>query len=169
MTNNEDSKEEFDTLCDIKRIRCKFPKNIFISYLNINSIRNKFDALGALVSSYFDILSVAETKLDSSFPNSQFNLEGFKSPYRIDISSRSGGILTFIRVDIPSRQLTDLGVPSDIQIIPIELNLGKKKWLLITAYRPPKQSISYFLDNLSVLLDFYNSYDSIIINIDFKC
>ena len=163
-----DSKEKLGTFCDIKRIRCKFPKNIFISYLNINSIRNKFDAIGTLVGNYFDILSIAETKLDSSFPTSQYNLQGFKTPYRLDISSRSGGILTFIRMDIPSRQLTDLVLPSDIQIIPIELNLGKRKWLLITIYRPPKQQISYFLNNLSILLDFYNSYDSIIINGDFN-
>ena len=70
----------------------KNPKNIIFSYININSIQNKFDNLCDLISKNVDILSVAETKLDASFPNLQFLIPGFHEPMRLDIISKRGGI-----------------------------------------------------------------------------
>ena len=37
-----------------------------ISYININSIRNKFDMLTRSVTEYIDILLTSETRLDST-------------------------------------------------------------------------------------------------------
>jgi len=63
------------------------------------------DSLGTLVSDEVDILAIAESKLDDSFPISSFQLHNFKSPYRLDITDQikspyilnitdqSGGIL----------------------------------------------------------------------------
>ena len=51
-----------------KEIRLDNPKNLTFSYLNINSIRNKFDSLQKIVMGENDILIVAETKIDASFP-----------------------------------------------------------------------------------------------------
>ena len=65
----------------------KNPKNINFSYININYIRNKFDTLCDLISKNEDILSVTETKLDPSFPNSQFLIPGFHEPMRLDITA----------------------------------------------------------------------------------
>lgn len=39
---------------------------------------------------------VAETKLDSSFPESRFLLEGMKKPYRLDVYAKKGDKLVFI-------------------------------------------------------------------------
>ena len=75
----------------------KSPKNIIFSYININSIRNKFDNLCDLISKNVGILSVAETKLDSSFPNSKFLILGFHEPMRLDITSKRGGMLVYIK------------------------------------------------------------------------
>ena len=47
-------------------------KKIIISHLNINSIRNKFDFLADIVKDNIDILMISESKLDVSFPHSQF-------------------------------------------------------------------------------------------------
>ena len=41
---------------------------IIIAYLNINSIRNKFDLLSNQVIGNIDVLVISETKLDASFP-----------------------------------------------------------------------------------------------------
>ena len=81
----------------------KNPKDIICSYININSIRNKFDNLCDLISKNVDILSVAETKLDSSFRNSQFLIPGFHEPMRLDITSKCGGMLVYIRSSLPSK------------------------------------------------------------------
>ena len=134
----------------------------------IQTVRNKFASLGTLVSELVDVLSISETKIDSSFPTAQFQLVNFKKPYRLDKSSTSEGLLTFVRNDIPSRQLTDFSFPGDIQILPVELNLKKSKWLILNIYRNPRQNITYFLDCLSEAIIFYSEYDSILINGDFN-
>ena len=55
------------------------------------------------------------------------------------------------------------------QIIPIELNLRKRKWLIISIYRPPKQNIRYFLEHLSSMLDFFGKiYEYCVIMGDFN-
>ena len=76
----------------MSKLRIKYPRNIIIGYININSIGNKFNNFVGIISNEVDIIVVAETKLDSSFPNCQFMINGFGQPIRLDISSVSGGI-----------------------------------------------------------------------------
>ena len=47
-----------------------------------------------------DILSIAETKLDSSFPSAQFLVHGYKTPYRKDGNKHGGGLLVYVKEDI---------------------------------------------------------------------
>ena len=75
----------------IRDLRIKYPKNVVISYLNINWIRNKFENFSSIIEKHVDVLVIAETKLDGTFENSQFRIPGFKQPYRLDVSSNSGG------------------------------------------------------------------------------
>ena len=49
---------------------------IIIAHLNINSIRNKFDALKTMIADNIDIFLMSETKLDESFPPSLFTVTG---------------------------------------------------------------------------------------------
>ena len=71
----------------------KNPKKTIFPYININSIRNKSDNLCDLILKNLDILSVAETKLDPSFPNSQFLIPGFHEPMSLDITRKRGEML----------------------------------------------------------------------------
>ena len=50
------------------------------------AFRNKFDSLQEIVMGKVDILIVAETKIDASFPTAQFSAEGYHKPYRLDVS-----------------------------------------------------------------------------------
>ena len=115
------------------------------------------------MSDNFDVLTVAESKLDSSFPSSQFEVNGYKTPYRLDITDTSGGLLVFIKKGLPSLRLKSFKLPKDIQVIAIELTLYKSKWLLISIYRPPRQNLDYFLSSLTDLIDFYNFEKCVII------
>ena len=54
---------------------------VIFSYLNINSIRNKFGDLDKMVDENIDILCIAEAKLDESFPNNQFIYQYNQSIY----------------------------------------------------------------------------------------
>ena len=46
---------------------------------------------------------ISETKLDKSFPPGQFLLDGYSVPFRSGRDRNGGGILLFIREDIPSK------------------------------------------------------------------
>ena len=58
-------------------LRKDFSKNPFLPYLNINSLGGKLDNLREF---YFktevDILRIDETKIDSSYSDSQFHIDG---------------------------------------------------------------------------------------------
>ena len=82
---------------ELKELRIENPLNLIFSYLNINSTRNKFSNLQQVICDRVDILTIAETKIDSSFPTAQFRVANYHTPYRSDISNKSGDILAYIR------------------------------------------------------------------------
>ena len=59
--------------------------------------------LWEIVQNKLDILLVLETKLDPSFPSSQFAIEGFGFPFRLDRKSLGGGVMVFVREEISSK------------------------------------------------------------------
>ena len=109
----------------LKRLRNENPSNVIFSFLNINSIPYKFEGLKFFYMNSVDILLIGETKLDSSFPDAQFFIEGYNKP--------------LTKSHLPTRQLTKLKIPMDMQIIIFELNLRKEKWLVVSVYKPPAQ------------------------------
>ena len=150
-------------------LRAFYPKNIILSYINVNSIRNKLDDLKFLLGKSLDIICISETKLDETFPTAQFAIEGFSKPYRLDITSNSGGLLFYVKANLPSKLIRFYNFPSEIQCIPIELNISTKKYALLSIYRPPNQNINFFLDKLSEAHDIYSKhYGNICIFGDFN-
>ena len=76
-----------------------------------------------------NIFMVTETKLDDSFPVSQFNVEGFIStPFRLDRNKNSGGIILYICSYIIASKLTSFTFPNDIETFFIEINLKGNKF-----------------------------------------
>ena len=59
-------------------MRIKNVNNVIIGHLNINSLRNKFSPLVELIQGNLDILIIGETKLDDTFPEEQFKINGYK-------------------------------------------------------------------------------------------
>ena len=129
---------------------------MIVGYLNINSVRNKFDALREIVSQNLDILMIAETKIDASFPTGQFALEGFAIPFRLDRNANGGGLLVYVRRDIPAHRLNSFNFSNGIECISFEINLRKKRWVLFSVYRPPNQSQDYLFENLGRAIDHYS-------------
>ena len=125
---NPNTSIEADFTVTLKLNHSKYLKNLTFSHLNINSIRNKFENLKEVVSNHVNILVTAEAKIDKSFPMAQFLMEGFHKPLRLDISDKSGGFLVYVRLHLLSRQLIESEIPSEIQAIPFEVNMRKKKW-----------------------------------------
>ena len=48
---------------------------------------------------------VSETKIDDTFPLAQFSVEGYSTLYRLDRTCKGGGLLLYVRDDIPSKQI----------------------------------------------------------------
>ena len=78
-------------------------KQCLIGNLNINSLPGKFAEMQEWIE-IFDILSVQETKIDRTFPISQFAVKGYNT-YRRDRKKGGGGLLLFIRSSISSYQV----------------------------------------------------------------
>ena len=69
-----------NSLDGLTSLRIHNHSNISLSYLNINSIRKKFDGLKLIVNGNVDILCITETKIDESFSTAQFLLPGYHKP-----------------------------------------------------------------------------------------
>ena len=73
-----------DTLKGLHEQRLNHPKNVTVGHLNINSIRNKFSGFKDLVLKETDICLLSKTKINDSFPNSQFFAEGYRMFRKIE-------------------------------------------------------------------------------------
>ena len=111
----------------LMEMKAQSSDKLILGHLNINSIRNKFEALKFIIGNNIDILLISETKLDDSFPSAQFLIKGFSAPYRFDRKSKGGGLLFYIRKDIPlpSKILT-YSSNCDIETLLVEINLRKE-------------------------------------------
>ena len=56
-----------------------------------------------------DVSFLSETKIDQSFPKAQFDIMGFKC-HRADWNSHGGGIIAYIRNDLPHRRRNDIEI-----------------------------------------------------------
>ena len=72
-----------DCISSISTIRKQNQKNIIMGHLNINSLRNKFQLIKEVFFNNIDALFLSETKLDETFPNNLFQIEGYKN-FKLD-------------------------------------------------------------------------------------
>ena len=83
--------------------------------------------LSLSIAQYVDILILSESKLDSAFPSSQFLINDFSVPHRLDRNSKGGSILLYVRDKIIVLPLTRYSLPPHIEILFFELNLRNRK------------------------------------------
>ena len=132
--------------------------------MNINSLRNKFDLLSEHIKGSIDILMISETKLDYSFPDGQFLIEGYHAPFRFDRNKWGGGIILYLKEDIPAKAWFRFCREFFIKII-----LHKRKWLFNCSYNSHKNNIIKHLELISRSLDTFSmKYNNIILLWDFN-
>ena len=164
-TTRNDVKKDDDTKSLLQELRITCKDNVLIAYLNINSMRNKLTALKEVISDCIDILIIAETKLDESFPTSQLDITGYIPPLRVDRNQHGGGILIYIKEGIPAREISLLESTSkDIEAKALETNLHRIKWLLFGIYRPPSQTDNFFLNEISKNIEHFSTkYENVLV------
>ena len=78
----------------LKDIRKSNVNKLVFGQLNINSLRYKSDMLSKLIKGFVDAFMISETKLEESFPESQFFIDGYHTLFRyteMDVSLRPRG------------------------------------------------------------------------------
>ena len=109
-----------------------------------------------------DIFLISETKIDDSFPNAQFKIEGYKS-FRKDRDPFGGGLLFYVNEKLNCRSL-EICLPNTfIEILMLELRLLNSKWLILGTYKPPSQNEPTCVSEAQKLLNYcHNSYGNIL-------
>ena len=167
--NDKNKENAFDVL---KKIRMENIDNVIIGSLNINSLGHKIDALREIIGNNIDILIIIETKLDDSYPDNQFHIEGFQIPFRVDRNKFGGGIMVYVRKDIPSHKLSKHNFKKYVEGIFIEINLRKSKLLLLATYHSTHEKYGMkdrdYLEEIGMALDVYSHYDKYLLAGDFN-
>ena len=109
---------------------------------------------------------MSETNIDETFPSRQFFIKGFTPPYRLDWNCHGGGILVYVREDIPSKLIE---MKSSSESISIELKLRRKKWLVNCSYSANNSDICDHLRSLGKSLNtLLANYDKVLLMGDFN-
>ena len=147
-------------------------KNVIIGQLNINSLRNKFQLLAEIVTGNLDILVLTETKLDHTFPEKQFLLPGYRKPFRRDRNRFGGGVMIYVREDIPCDILIRHNTPKNIEAIFLEINLRKNRLLLVGTYHSTSkehgEGDEKYFQEIGLALDVYSRFDKFLLAGDFN-
>ena len=117
---------------------------------------------------HFGIFLISETKIDCSFPNVQFKIEGYKC-FRKDRDAFVGGLLFYVNEKLNCISLQICLPNTIIEILPLELSLLSSKWLILGTYKPPSQNESTYVSEIQKLPTYYrSSYDNILLLGDFN-
>ena len=158
-----------DAIIDLQTFCVKHPSNVIIGHLNINSIRNKFELLSFLIDGKVDIFLISETKIDGTFPTSQFLMSGYSNVYRLDRNDKGGGIMLFVKDNLITFPVSGFCFSEKTEIFCVELNLKKQKWLIFCCYNPHKHLIKDHFQQIKNAIDFhFKSYENIILIGDFS-
>ncbi len=138
----------FDTLQALR----KSNNELFITYINVNSIRHKIvEFEDMFYSKLVDVFAVAETKLSSDFSDNIFKRSGYRL-YRKDYRHNEGGLMMYVNTEYPSRRITNLE-SSLFESIAVEVISGKEKVLLLSIYRNAKISVNHFIADIEKITE----------------
>ena len=125
--------------------------------------------LSYMIANKIDILVISKSKLDDTFPTSQFVIYSFAEPLRLDHTRNGGGILLYVKDNIAATLLTNYTLIEDIEALFVETVMGNIKWLFCCSYNPHKSMITYHLQEMGKGLEFYTSnYENTLLMGDFN-
>ena len=147
----------------LSEFRKKHMKQFIFGHLNVNSFRWKFPEVRdeLLTNHILDLAFFSETKLDASFPPAQFSVHGFRDPpFRADRNKNGGGLIAYIRSDIPNRRRYDIEKYmveyGKIESIALEVTIRTEKWLFLCFYKPPKVKGTCLTQSLENVINSFN-------------
>ena len=107
------------------RRELKMLENIFSVHFNVNSLQNKIEEVVMLIDEFkAQVVFLTETKIDGSYPNSQFAIERYKK-YRNNRKKGVGGVLAYVSSKLASKRLSLSWSSSTIEVLAIAITLGR--------------------------------------------
>ena len=143
-----------DIFAELRAFHDKHKMSFVFVHINVNSLRHKFPFIkDVLVERTVDYFAISETKIDNSFPDAQFCIDGFNM-YRQDFTATSGGLLIYVRSDLPQRRVKQNEINEDgIESIVLEITIGKTKTIFTCIYKHPKTRDAIFKSKLAKIVD----------------
>ena len=160
-----------DLFPGVTAFRRRFISNFIFAHLNINSYRHKYISIhDILAKKHVDYLAISESKLDASFPSAQFPAHDY-SLYRQDVSSSSGGLLIYVRADLPHRRLNYAEINEHgFESLCMEITVGKTTTVLACIYKHPKLKNDAFKCYLSNMADsLFRTHSDLVFLGDMNC
>jgi hypothetical protein len=84
------------------------PKNIKLCNLNIHSVKKtgRFDQVKEELGPNYDVICMSESWLKPHIPDSDFKLDNFNGPFRLDRpEGKAGGVVVWIRNTIVTKRI----------------------------------------------------------------
>ena len=150
---------------ELSRLRNAYLKNPAIGYLNINHFENKVKHFREIChQAPTDIICVDETKLHSSYPDSQLHVDSYQfPPFRSDRNKYGGGKIAYVREGFMAKKLGNLE-GNTAEIVCIKVTISKKKWCVMFVYRSPHSNNKKVFSKLTTSLkQVANKHDNIIV------
>ena len=115
-----------------------YKSNVKIAHLNINSIQNKMDEIREMLNrNMFDILFIAETKIDAKYSDDLFRQPGYRI-IRQDRKKGGGGLMAFVREDLAVLRRRKLE-PEQVESICLDvMDSRKMRFIICSCYRSDK-------------------------------
>ena len=120
-TLDEVAKAEEDAKSSLCNLKLRNVNHLILGQININSIRNKFGLLFSLVSNNIDVLLISETKIDNTFPVSQFCVPGYSMPFRLDRTRNGGVIMLYFKKHTPCIMLNKFTFEKELKPLLLKL------------------------------------------------
>ena len=112
--------------------------NFSIVHYNVQSLLLKVDQV-QIELSHFDVIALSETWLSPSTTDEVISFPTFQKPYRKDRQDHYGGVIVYVKQNIPCKRRHDLEI-NGIECIWLELKLKSKTVLFSVIYRPPNST-----------------------------
>ena len=112
-------------------------KNLNICHVNIRGLNvSKLRAIKTTLCQNFDIITISETLLSVTTPNSELQITGFHEIIRRDRQQAGGGVAVYVRECIAFQRRVEFETDT-VEQIWLQINTKEGKLMICNCYRPP--------------------------------
>ncbi len=135
-SESDTSVHEANIFHEFNTLRKKHQRNFIVSHININSVQHKFHELSVILrNKLVDCLFVSESKINDSHLSSSFKIDDYTLYRRDNQSDKGGGLMCFVRSDIPS--YCEKPDCDPMESLLVNCVIKGQKWSFLGVYKKP--------------------------------